>query len=208
MIELLKVEKRYGDHLIFQDFSFRFEAGKIYALIGRSGSGKTTLLNMMAKLEPWNGGDIIYKGKALTEYKEQAFFRHELGYLFQNLGLIENESVAANLDLGFVGRRMSVEEKKQAFHEVLEKVGLSYLPLDRKIYTLSGGEAQRVSVGKLMLKKPSLLLADEPTASLDPATADEVLQLVFQLRDPKRLIIIATHNPNIWNRCDEVISLT
>ncbi|HFH7650917.1 ABC transporter ATP-binding protein [Levyella massiliensis] len=208
MMELIKVQKSYGDHQIFKDLSFRFEAGNIYALIGKSGSGKTTLLNMMAKLEAWNGGQIIYRGKALESYKERTFFEKELGYLFQNLGLIENASVAENLDLGLVGKKMSKEEKKQAFRDVLAKVNLSYLPLDRKIYTLSGGEAQRISVGKLMLKKPSLLLADEPTASLDPKTADEILKLVFQMRDPERLIIIATHSPEIWQRCDEVLAIS
>ncbi len=207
-MELIKVQKNYGDHQIFKDLSFRFEAGNIYALIGKSGSGKTTLLNMMAKLEAWNGGQIIYRGKALESYKERTFFEKELGYLFQNLGLIENASVAENLDLGLVGKKMSKEEKKQAFRDVLVKVNLSYLPLDRKIYTLSGGEAQRISVGKLMLKKPSLLLADEPTASLDPKTADEILKLVFQMRDPERLIIIATHSPEIWQRCDEVLAIS
>lgn len=207
-MELIKVQKSYGDHQIFKDLSFRFEAGNIYALIGKSGSGKTTLLNMMAKLEAWNGGQIVYRGKALESYKERTFFEKELGYLFQNLGLIENASVAENLDLGLVGKKMSKEEKKQAFRDVLAKVNLSYLPLDRKIYTLSGGEAQRISVGKLMLKKPSLLLADEPTASLDPKTADEILKLVFQMRDPERLIIIATHSPEIWQRCDEVLAIS
>lgn len=207
-MELIKVQKSYGDHQIFKDLSFRFEAGNIYALIGKSGSGKTTLLNMMAKLEAWNGGQIIYRGKALESYKERTFFEKELGYLFQNLGLIENASVAENLDLGLVGKKMSKEEKKQAFRDVLAKVNLSYLPLDRKIYTLSGGEAQRISVGKLMLKKPSMLLADEPTASLDPKTADEILKLVFQMRDPERLIIIATHSPEIWQRCDEVLAIS
>ena len=207
-MELIKVQKSYGDHQIFKDLSFRFEAGNIYALIGKSGSGKTTLLNMMAKLEAWNGGQIIYRGKALESYKERTFFEKELGYLFQNLGLIENASVAENLDLGLVGKKMSKKEKKQAFRDVLAKVNLSYLPLDRKIYTLSGGEAQRISVGKLMLKKPSLLLADEPTASLDPKTADEILKLVFQMRDPERLIIIATHSPEIWQRCDEVLAIS
>lgn len=207
-MELMKVKKSYGDHQIFKDLSFRFEAGNIYALIGKSGSGKTTLLNMMAKLEAWNGGQIIYRGKALESYKERTFFEKELGYLFQNLGLIENASVAENLDLGLVGKKMSKEEKKQAFRDVLAKMNLSYLPLDRKIYTLSGGEAQRISVGKLMLKKPFLLLADEPTASLDPKTADEILKLVFQMRDPERLIIIATHSPEIWQRCDEVLAIS
>lgn len=207
-MELVQVTKSYGTHTIISNFSYRFEAGKVYALIGKSGSGKTTLLNMMAKLEPWNEGNILYKGKPLASYNEQVFFERELGYLFQNLGLIENANVEENLALGLVGKKMKKEAKQKTFRNILTQVDLAHLPLNRKIYTLSGGEAQRISVAKLMLKKPSLLLADEPTASLDPKTAEEVLKLIFQMRDPERLIIIATHNPKIWESCDEVVSLS
>lgn len=79
----------------------------------------------------------------------------------------------------------------------MQEVGLSYLDLESPIFTLSGGEAQRVSIAKLMLKKPRILLADEPTASLDPETAEELIELLLQMRSEDRVIIIATHNPSI-----------
>ena len=90
---------------------------------------------------------------------------------------------------------------------MLKKVGLAYLALDQKIYELSGGEAQRVALAKLILKDPPLILADELTAALDPETSQEVMDLLLMLKKQDRLIIIATHNPVIWEKADEVIRL-
>ena len=90
---------------------------------------------------------------------------------------------------------------------MLKKVGLAYLALDQKIYELSGGEAQRVALAKLILKDPPLILADELTAALDPETSQEVMDLLLTLKNQDRLIIIATHNPVIWEKADEVIRL-
>lgn len=90
---------------------------------------------------------------------------------------------------------------------MLKKVGLAYLSLDQKIYELSGGEAQRVALAKVILKDPPLILADELTAALDPETSQEVMDLLLMLKKQDRLIIIATHNPVIWEKADEVIRL-
>lgn len=208
MITCTQLHKTFGDRTIFSNFNATFDPGKIYALIGPSGSGKTTLLNMIAKLEPWDGGDILYKGKSLRSYKEQPYFEKELGYLFQNMGLLESESIGANLDLGFTGKKMTKEKKRSIMQDTLNRIGLSTHDLSTKIYTLSGGEAQRIALGRLMIKKPPILLADEPTASLDPNTAEHILDLLFQLRKPERLIILATHQSAIWERCDAILSLS
>ena len=85
---------------------------------------------------------------------------------------------------------------------------MAKLSLNTKVYTVSGGEAQRIALAKIFLKEPPLLLADEPTASLDPKTAEEILALLFRMRDEKRIIIIATHSPSIWERADEVVALS
>ena len=90
---------------------------------------------------------------------------------------------------------------------MLKKVGLAYLALDQKIYELSGGEAQRVALAKVILKDPPLILADELTAALDPETSQEVMDLLLMLKKQDRLIIIATHNPVIWEKADEMIRL-
>ena len=207
MIKIEHLAKSFGERTVFQDINLQFAAGKVYALIGNSGCGKTTLLNILAKLEPYDKGSISYRGQELKQIKSHHFFKNELGYLFQNFGLLENETVAANLELGLIGQKWTKQEKKQREEEVLEKVGLDYLALDQKIYELSGGEAQRVALAKVILKDPPLILADELTAALDPETSQEIMNLLLSLKKPDRLMIIATHNPAIWEKADEVIRL-
>ena len=207
MIKIEHLAKSFGERTVFQDINLQFAAGKVYALIGNSGCGKTTLLNILAKLEPYDKGSISYRGQELRQIKSHHFFKDELGYLFQNFGLLENETVAANLELGLIGQKLTKQEKKQREEEVLEKVGLNYLTLDQKIYELSGGEAQRVALAKVILKDPPLILADELTAALDPETSQEIMNLLLSLKKPDRLMIIATHNPAIWEKADEVIRL-
>ena len=207
MIKIEHLEKSFGERTVFQDINLQFAAGKVYALIGNSGCGKTTLLNILAKLEPYDKGSISYRGQELKQIKSHHFFKNELGYLFQNFGLLENETVAANLELGLIGQKLTKQEKKQREEEVLEKVGLDYLTLGQKIYELSGGEAQRIALAKVILKDPPLILADELTAALDPETSQEIMNLLLSLKKPDRLMILATHNPAIWEKADEVIRL-
>ena len=207
MIKIEHLEKSFGERTVFQDINLQFAAGKVYALIGNSGCGKTTLLNILAKLESYEKGSISYRGQELKQIKSHHFFKNELGYLFQNFGLLENETIAANLELGLIGQKWTKQEKKKREEEVLEKVGLNYLTLDQKIYELSGGEAQRIALAKVILKDPPLILADELTAALDPETSQEIMNLLLSLKKPDRLIILATHNPAIWEKADEVIRL-
>ena len=207
MIKIEHLTKSFGERTVFQDINLQFAAGKVYALIGNSGCGKTTLLNILAKLEPYDKGSISYRGQELKQIKSHHFFKNELGYLFQNFGLLENETVAANLELGLISQKLTKQEKKQREAEVLEKVGLDYLTLGQKVYELSGGEAQRIALAKVILKDPPLILADELTAALDPETSQEIMNLLLSLKKPDRLMIIATHNPAIWEKADEVIRL-
>ncbi|NQG97974.1 ATP-binding cassette domain-containing protein [Streptococcus suis] len=206
MIRLDKVCKGFGNRQLFTDVSLQLEAGKIYALIGASGSGKTTLMNMLGKLEDYEGS-ISYRGRELRSYKSTDFFRHELGYLFQHFGLIESQTVGENLKLGLVGQKLTKVQQVEQQQAALEAVGLTYLDLSAPIYELSGGEAQRVALAKIILKNPSFILADEPTASVDPETAGAIMDLLLSLRKENRLILIATHNPSIWEMADEVLRI-
>lgn len=207
MIKIHQLTKTFGDRTVFSDLNLNFDAGKVYALIGNSGCGKTTLLNMVAKLEPYDQGSIQYKGKDLRKIKPTNYFRNELGYLFQNFGLIDNKTVSENLDLGLIGHKLDKQKKRETKEEVLDRVGLSYIQLNQKVYELSGGEAQRVALANIILKDPPLILADELTAALDPETSQEIMDLLLTLKNKERLIIIATHNPTIWKQADQVVSL-
>ena len=209
MIELQHIWKQFGSRIIFSDLNLNFQSGMVYALIGDSGCGKTTLLNMLAKLETFDKGEIVYKGKSLTSLKNEEFYRNELGYLFQNFGLLESQTIRENLELGLIGKKQNKkQEKERLLLQALQAVRLDYLSLNQKIYELSGGEAQRVALAKIILKDPPLILADEPTASLDPKNSKEIMEILLELRNANRTIIIATHNPSIWKMADRVIHLS
>lgn len=209
MIELQHIWKQFGSRVIFSDLSLNFQGDMVYALIGDSGCGKTTLLNMLAKLETFDKGEIFYKGNSLTSIKNEEFYRNELGYLFQNFGLLESQTIRENLELGMIGKKKNKkQEKERLLLQALQAVRLDYLSLNQKIYELSGGEAQRVALAKIILKNPPLILADEPTASLDPKNSKEIMEILLELRNANRTIIIATHNPSIWKMADQVIRLS
>ena len=209
MIELQHIWKQFGSRVIFSDLNLNFQSGMVYALIGDSGCGKTTLLNMLAKLETFDKGEIVYKGKSLTSIKNEEFYRNELGYLFQNFGLLESQTIRENLELGLIGKKQNKkQEKERLLLQALQAVRLDYLSLNQKVYELSGGEAQRVALAKIILKDPPLILADEPTASLDPKNSKEIMEILLELRNANRTIIIATHNPSIWKMADQVIHLS
>ncbi|MGO6236482.1 putative bacteriocin export ABC transporter [Streptococcus pneumoniae] len=207
MIEIKHLTKCFGKRVVFNDINLNLTSGKVYALTGSSGCGKTTLLNIIAKLESYDKGKILYKEKDINTIKSTLFFRNELGYLFQNFGLLDNEDVSTNLDLGLINRKCNYKEKDKLKKDVLARVGLTHIHLEQKIYELSGGEAQRVALAKIILKNPPLILADELTASLDPTTSQVIMKLLLDMKNENRLIIIATHNPDIWNQADEVINL-
>ncbi|WP_374286078.1 putative bacteriocin export ABC transporter [Lactococcus sp.] len=206
MITLKNISKKFGEHEILNNFSHEFEAGKAYGLVGASGSGKTTLLNIIGKLEKLDAGEILIGERNLKDIKEQLYFRDVVGYLFQNYGLIDNETIEQNLALAFMGKKIKKSEQKKIMIQTLEKVNLAP-DLKRKIYSLSGGEAQRVAIAKVMIKNPPLILADEPTASLDSANGKEVIELILGLLDKDKTIIIATHTPYVWERMNELVNL-
>ena len=207
MFELTNITKEFLHRKVFDNFKLTFEAGKVYAIIGQSGSGKTTLLNMIAKLESYEGS-IRYEGKELSKIKKHSYFLNDLSYLFQNFGLIENETIDKNLDLGLLNQKLSKKTKQEKKLETLAQVNVAYLKLNQKIYELSGGEAQRVALAKAILKDSPVILADEPTAALDSENSEEVMKLLLSLKNENRIIIIATHNPVIWEMADEVVGLS
>ena len=158
-IDLLNVSKSFGSKKIFTDLNLRFESGKSYALIGGSGSGKSTLLNIIGRLEKIDSGNVLVDKQDIWKIKERTFFKNTVGYVFQNYSLIDNKTVYDNLKL--------ITKDKKTITDVLEKVGLSSDYLHQKIYELSGGQAQRVAIARMLMKPRKIILADEPTGALD-----------------------------------------
>ena len=198
-IDLLNVSKSFGSKKIFTDLNLRFESGKSYALIGGSGSGKSTLLNIIGRLEKIDSGNVLVDEQDIWKIKERTFFKNTVGYVFQNYSLIENKTVYDNLKL--------ITKDKKIITDVLEKVGLSSDYLHQKIYELSGGQAQRVAIARMLMKPRKIILADEPTGALDGEIGKEIIRLLLNEKDEDKYVIIATHDPAVYNEVDVIIDM-
>ena len=198
-IDLLNVSKSFGSKKIFTDLNLRFESGKSYALIGGSGSGKSTLLNIIGRLEKIDSGNVLVDKQDIWKIKERTFFKNTVGYVCQNYSLIENKTVYDNLKL--------ITKDKKTITDVLEKVGLSSDFLHQKIYELSGGQAQRVAIARMLMKPRKIILADEPTGALDGEIGKEIIRLLLNEKDEDKYVIIATHDPAVYNKVDVIIDM-
>ncbi len=192
MIQINHVKKTIGGHVIFDDLSMQIADQEFAVLTGPSGCGKTTLLHMIGEIEPVASGDILVgdfnvaKGKNLMHY-----YRHEVGFLFQNFALVERKTVAENLDMIRKDARSSL-----SMADALRRVGMAGKE-KQMVYSLSGGEQQRIALARLMMKQCSLILADEPTGSLDPNNAAQVMGILKSFSEMGKTVIMVTHAPNL-----------
>ena len=209
MIEIKNLNKSFKENQVFINFNCQIKEGFMTAIIGKSGSGKSTLLNMIGLLDLDYQGEILYdniNNKNLKENKQTEFIRNNINYLFQNYALIDNETVEQNLLLTLAYEKISKKEKLNKINTVLTKVGLDNFN-DKKIYTLSGGEQQRIALARTIIKKGNIILADEPTGNLDEENKNQVLNILKELKKLGKTIIIVTHDLSIANECDEIIKL-
>ncbi|MFJ7985751.1 ATP-binding cassette domain-containing protein [Streptomyces sp. NPDC096351] len=207
MIEIQNLTKAYGSRTLWSGLDFTVEPGRLLALVGASGSGKSTLLNCLGLLDAPSSGAIRHEGRDVTKFSPRAarlYRRDVLGYLFQNYALIENATVAANLDIAIAPRRRSAGAPTIA--EALERVGLAGREKDR-VHRLSGGEQQRVALARLIVKQPSLVLADEPTGALDEDNTALVVDILRAMSDEGCAVVIATHDSSVRDRCDTVLTV-
>lgn len=202
MIEIKNLHKSFGEEKIFDDFSLTISQGEFVTVAGASGTGKTTLLNIIGALENYDEGEVLFKGKRIKTSKEKRlFWLNEAGFLFQNFALIENKTVKENLEIIKPSAMSDV-----SIDEALNKVGLINKK-DKKVFTLSGGEQQRIAIARLFLKKCNLILADEPTGSLDRKNADIVMELIRDLNKQGKTVVLVTHDERIINSAERVIRL-
>lgn len=209
-IELNNISKSYGNRKIINNLSFSIDENEIIAIVGKSGSGKSTLLNMIGLLETYDSGEILLKGEKLPNLnsKEATLLRrNEINYLFQTNALINEKTVRENLLVSMEYVDIKDEEKSTKINEILDKLDILDI-IEQKINTISGGEAQRVALARCVLKPGDLILADEPTGSLDPIMSDEVFSLLLNLRSAyNKTILIVTHDMDIARRCDRIIDI-
>ncbi len=195
---------------VLRDVSFNAAAGEFVVLLGRSGSGKTTFLNVLGGLEPPDRGEVELAGQALWAGNEQQrarLRRAQLGFVFQSYNLIPTLSVAENLTLPLALNEVAVAERAQRVESMLGRLGLAGKGT-RYPAELSGGEQQRVAVGRALIHQPALVIADEPTGNLDLETARQVLDFLQELvRERSVALVMATHSEEVMGRADRVCHL-
>ncbi len=198
-ITLSNINKSFGKKALFRDYSLTIEAGEFVAIKGESGAGKTTLLNIIGLLEAPDSGSVTLCGVKNPSFFSRAAVelrRHRLSYLFQNYGLVDTDTVESNMRLATRFGKAKGKAEKKRIADALAQVGLTGYER-RKVYTLSGGEQQRVALAKIIAKSPDIILADEPTGSLDARNRDIVLAMLRQLNEEGKTIVVVTHDPTV-----------
>ena len=207
LLEVQGLAKRYGDATVFSGIDLRVAEGEFVAILGESGVGKSTLLNCVAGLDSVSAGAVRIAATDVTSLPEPAqarFRRAHLGFVFQAFHVLPHLSVAHNVALPLL---LLGKPDPLRVREVLSAVGLQGFE-DRLPHTLSGGQMQRVAIARALVHRPQLILADEPTGNLDPATAARVLDvLVAQVREQHAACVLVTHSQAAAARADRVLTL-
>jgi putative ABC transport system ATP-binding protein len=204
IIQINQLIKRFpmgkGEFTALKGINLKFGTGEFAGLIGPSGSGKTTLLNIIGSLDMPTEGEVVVLGKPISKLsaKQSAKLRKEsLGFIFQSYNLLQVHTVFENVEFPLLLLDYTTSERKKMVMDALEWVGLTD-KVKSKPPQLSGGECQRVAIARAMVKKPSLVLADEPTANLDAANSHNILQTMLNLnRELKTTFIFATHDEKV-----------
>lgn len=208
VVKLEHVNKQFKDTKVLKDINLSIEQGEFILIKGVSGCGKSTLLNLIGLLDKPTSGDIIWYGKKnIKPFSKQAevLLRDHIGYLFQNYALIDAQDVAYNLSLVF-HQKITKEEKQQRIKDALARVHLEGYE-GKKVYKCSGGEQQRIALARLYLKSCDLILADEPTGSLDTKNKEDVMQCIQQFHKEGKTILMVTHDESLRSYADRVIEL-
>lgn len=208
-LELRDITKSYGEDgnrtQVLQGITCGLEEGEICVLLGPSGSGKSTLLNIIGGIDTMDGGSVSIGGQAIERMNEKQLSRYRrtyLGYVFQSYNLIPNLTVKENIEVGAY-----LAEEPLPLQELMETLGL-WEHRDKTPNQISGGQQQRTSIGRAIIKNPHILLCDEPTGALDYHTSKEILTLIEEVnRKYGNTVVMVTHNEALRDMADRVIIL-
>lgn len=209
MMEIDNIGKKFNDQYILQNIKLTINKGEMVALVGKSGSGKTTLLNILGLISAPSSGRYKIKGKSINSINsKQAMIlrRNTIGYLFQNYGLIDDETVEWNLRLAYAYKKISKREQELQINQLLNEFQLEGKGKN-KVFQLSGGEQQRVALIKLIIRDCEIILADEPTGSLDAGNRDLVMERLKDMNKLGKTIVIVTHDLNVAEKCNRIVEL-
>ena len=198
VLELDKIAYTYDKKTyVLKDFSCKFEAGKVYAIVGKSGAGKTTLLSLLAGLDKLSDGKIIFDGKDITDIDKYKYRSNDVGVVFQSYNLLPKFTARENVELSIDLSKKKVSNKKQLAMDLLKKVGLSEEEANR-----------RVAIARAIAYEPSVVLADEPTGNRDPENQDAIMEIFKKIaHEDNKCVIIVTHSQDVAKQADEVYEL-
>ena len=213
MIQITNLAKKFDENTDLHFTDMKFEDGKSYAILGPSGCGKSTLLNMISGIIKPDKGEIVVVAKdgkevhitSLNQKQRDAFRFDNIGYIFQDYKLIEDFSVIDNIELlNLNGKKYHQDD----INNMLERVKLSHKK-KQKVKTLSGGEKQRVAIARALIKKSDIVLADEPTESLNETLSHEIVELMIRLsKEDGKTVIMVTHDTSLTKYFDETINIS
>lgn len=214
IVELKNLVKKFpvgsGFFTALNGINLSFGEGEFAGLVGPSGSGKTTLLNIIGSLDMPTGGEVVVLSRNVENLKPRqaaALRKQELGFIFQNYNLLPVYTVFENVEFPLLLLGVSASERKKRVLETLEWVGLSD-KVNSRPAQLSGGECQRVAIARAMVKRPLLVLADEPTANLDSVNSHNILQTMLRLNEElKTSFLFATHDEKVIGYLKRIIRL-
>lgn len=206
-LEDVSKKYRYGDQIVtaLDNVNLEIKTGEIIVILGPSGAGKTTLLNILSGLDRPSEGKIMFEGKDIAKYSESKitkFRKDNLGFIFQTYNLLEHLNVYENV---MVGASLGKNKNKEHINKIIDVVGLSKHK-KKYMHELSGGEQQRVSIARAIVKNPKIMFADEPTGALDEKTGKKVLETLVKVNETLgTTMIIVTHNPGIAKIGDRIL---
>lgn len=207
ILSLKNVSYRYdkSGKNVLDNINIDFEAGRIYAIVGKSGAGKTTLLSLIAGLNVSTSGNILYHNEDLSELNLDLYRSKSIGVIFQSYNLITNAKAIENIILSMNISGVNSKNKSEDAYALLNKVGIDVETSNRKISKLSGGEQQRVGIARAISHNPDIIIADEPTSNLDDANEESIMEILSNFAtEENKCVVIVTHSNKIASYADEV----
>lgn len=214
-LEVQKLNKYYpvGDHKQFQalkDVDLSFEKGELISIVGESGSGKSTLMNILGGLDSKFKGTVLVAGENIGKYTDQEmvqYHKERIGFVFQSFNLISHLSILDNVTLAMTLSNVDKETRIERAKNVLDQLGLKE-QYTKKPNQLSGGQKQRVAIARALVNDPDIIIADEPTGALDSETSDQVLDIIQQIAESGKLVILVTHSELVAGRSSRVVTIS
>ena len=191
------------------DVTLEIAPGKITAIYGPSGCGKTSLLSIISGLDSQYQGNLYFKNQNMRDFSERdlTYFRKaHIGFVFQNFNLIPHQSVLENVKMPLYVKNMTDKEMAEIAERELTRLGIGDF-IKKNVKQLSGGQKQRVAIARALVNNPKMIVADEPTGSLDSQSQENVLEIFKELAEAGKTVIIVTHNPEVADYADIVIKM-